>query len=101
MIEEVVCDPVLRVQFPIELGTLDVDGLVRWIEANIPNRSPLPRGRLQTHLAEKRRRQQVDVLSCDWEKSHESECGKCAHGTVIVARNAVDAAVELPGNVLM
>ena len=99
-------DPIPGVRPSVEAGALDVDGAVAVavaaaaLRADVPDGRGMARGRPQAHLAEQGGREQVDVLAGDGEEPQEGERGEGAHRAVVVAGDAVGAAVELRRDVL-
>lgn len=92
-------NPTLCIRPPIQRRTLDVLGLIRRIKVlDFDNRPPaIPRA--QPHFAEKRRGEEIDVLSCDGEEAHHSEAAEGAHGAIVVAGDAGKGGVEEGGDV--
>lgn len=95
--EEVMRKPVLRPSLAIQLGALNVNRLVAWIEVDIADSGHLPGDCVgDAHFLEVGWSDQVDVLAWDWPKAHHAQHHEGTHrSAVVIACDTRDASVEL------
>ena len=96
-------DPILSVSHSVQRRALDVNSLVRRIEAHVPYLCRLSgRWTRHAHAFEIWRGDKIDVLTWVGEKPHHGESDEAAHGSrVVVTREAGSGSVKVSRDVGM
>ena len=101
--EEVMINPIFRINHPIERCALDINIPIRSVEIDIADRSRLPRHTVcDGNRGEKGRGDEVHVLTWVRENAEHSERDERSHGAaVVVAGNSGGGGIEIARDVEM